>query len=339
MEALDKDPTRNVWNVLGGESKLARATQKLGRIYNWPDQVSKLATYLVYTEKRGMAPEEAWAAVNAVYPNYEEVGHAGKWLRKSPIGSPFVSFTDQTVKAAIHASRDRAGRLLALALAPHLMTLLTSLLMGLSDAEEDAIYGGKSRLDPRRWFRPLVPVPTSKGWQPLPLDLLYIFPLASEFITETGPGGFGIPFLFGQPGVSQMIDLAWNRDDMSGFNLVDRDDDALSRWGKRAAHVAEGIVPVPSVVLRAPRDAYRALAGASDQDVHLLVAKHFLGINLTGRPRKDEVERLLKRRLGEGKVQEFREILRYWNENLRGNRPPMTGEGAIRAVRRERAGR
>ncbi len=101
----------------GGQSPfdaMANAAERFAgpalKQYNAVDQVFKAASFLKQ-KQLGMTSEQAAAHVNKWFQNYEEVGPAVKFLRRSPIGAPFVRFQAEMVRIYGNAMKEHPFKL------------------------------------------------------------------------------------------------------------------------------------------------------------------------------------------------------------------------------------
>jgi len=341
IDKLIRDPQNTVTTALAKFlSRLDRITRKTGNLYDLPDQISKMASYLRHTSGQGWSHEEAVAALQG-YPNYARRGNLTAWARRSPFGASFIAFAGASVQVNLHYARTRPGRLLMMWLLPGLTTLLTSVILGLEDEEIALVNHGvrrktKSplgRYDPFAWmdryFMPLLPWRDDQG-RVRQLDLRWIFPLANDFRVNTGPGGFGIPLLLSQPLTKTGIEIAMNRSSWTGRDIAREHDEPVEKVRAIAKHVFEGVIPLPTITTRGARRIYLAATGDERYPLIKTILKELFGINVSA-PwiRREDAFRMLKEMKGEKAAKAFEVALTAYNEIYRSDRDKRIKSRAV----------
>jgi hypothetical protein len=327
--------------------RLARANERVGNAYDMPDQLAIVASYMAKVAPqgeggRGMSHEEALDSL-WTYPNYAEPGEAARWARKHPFGSSFILFTEQSIKIALRAMRDRPGRLLALYGFPGAITAFTIAMFGLTDEELEIINQDprrKGRLGPERWvnryFQPLVPLRNEDGelqW----IDLRWKMPLADNFRVEQGPGGIGIPFLFETPVARAAIELASGYDLWTGKpvseGVVNPDIDQARLLYDHLKNVAGELLPLPSMVSRSFQNVYRTWVGDSERSYGEALAAGIFGVELKDPyVRREDAFRAIKNALDDKDADLWLRMLDLYNTVYRAEYArPIHPKAVIRA--------
>ncbi len=316
-------------------TKVGEINSRLGRVYDLPDQVAKLASYLKKTQGDGLTHEEAVRLVNRAYPNYDEPGGLAKWSRRSPFGAPFVMFTDQAAKIALGAFRDRLLRLFVLTGSVGLLTYVSRMLTGMGDAEWELVNQDPRRKNfPQRYFQPLLPWRDSDDKAAF-YDLRWVFPLASETNVVSPMGGLTLPFVFQQPFFTASQEVRFNQDDYVGRELSKEDDVLRVRAWKWAVHVMKSTAPTPPLVAKGGGGGIQRIYNAATGEAHESVSRAVLreGFGISARdpwiPR-DRAYKLLVRRLGAGEAKRFAELLTLYNSLYRSDHDKRIGRGRVK---------
>ena len=230
-----KDPDfRTPGGLLGLAAKYDRA---VGKAYSMEDAIFKAAAYVKY-KSEGMTPEQAGAEVNRWFPNYDRTSKLTQKLSKMPVGPPFASFLDQSIRIAGRASKDRPVAMAAIAMMPGIMDFIGKWGAGMSDEEDEIMRSGQGFLE--AYFTPTLPWRDSKG-NALHFDLRYIIPLANDILPQVQEhGSIFLPWLLNGPLAQTVINQSSGRSSFTGkqFNTV----------GERAEDVYNNMVPLPSVI-------------------------------------------------------------------------------------------
>ena len=80
------------WHEALYNATIKKGMNFLGNMYNWEDQIYRIAGFLKMKERLGYSPKQAAAEVDRSYPNYRRLPVAADWLRRWTIFGPFVSF-------------------------------------------------------------------------------------------------------------------------------------------------------------------------------------------------------------------------------------------------------
>jgi N12 class adenine-specific DNA methylase len=320
---------------------LHEVNSKVGRAYDWPDQVSKLASYLKKTapvEKGGLgwSHEEAIEALQG-YPNYARGGDFERWITRHPLGAPFWRFTAASIRVNLHYARNKPARLLVAWMVPGLLTYISAILLGIDDEELDLVAGDprrKNRLD--RYFLPIVPWRDEAG-RLQQLDLRWIFPLANDFRVETGAGGIGVPFLLAQPITRGLVEWAANRSLWTGRDIWREDETGADFIKSLVAHAFEGAAPVPTIVTRGLREIWEAATG-DERDLVKTLLKQVFGLNVNAPfVRYQDAFRIIRDKLDAEHADAFARMIAVFNETYRRERDPvMRPRNVVEGVRRKR---
>jgi hypothetical protein len=230
---------------VGGKS--AAALDKLGKIYQGEEQAWKLAKFIKNREM-GMGIKEAAADAEKYLFNYAKVSPAIKYLRKMPLGAPFITYASKALPIVAE-------------------TLVTNPMrvwkyeMLFKAMEQTAIDNGTvtpEDLDTIRrnsYGRTVVlPVKDENG-DPLKVDLSYLLPWGD--IGEAG-GWFGLPSVASPSGpLNVLIDLGRNNSTFKAANGADpqiwKDTDLPSEKLQKASDYALKAF-LPSITPGIPTD-------------------------------------------------------------------------------------
>lgn len=298
-----------------------RGTDKVGRGYDWIDQISKLASFMHKVDKLGYtwvdARDSLW-----MYPNYDRIGTWANRIRKSAWGAPFWAFNGSAVQWNIRGLRQHPGRLAMMWLAPGALTLLSILLLGLDDEERELADKG------RTYWQPLLPWKDTHG-RAQTLDCQWIFPLANDFRVDTGPGGLGFTFLFGQPITKWALETAGAHDLFSGRRLYTPDDTPREKLQKFVAHTAATLTPLPNIATRGvPRIISESLRRQDESELLRTLLKEVLGLNIRAPyVRRRDALAILRRHFEAADVNAVADLLEVWNEHYAvWDRPIRSGD-------------
>ena len=206
----------------------------LGRFYNAQDQVFKMATFLDQLSQ-GKTDLQAAAHVNRWYPNYAEVGRGVKYLRRSPLGAPFLSFTAEAARIYVSAIAQHPIKFAKwVAVFPATLTAYSAAKQGLSFDDLKQMYQDLPERLQRKYLA-LLPMRDSNGnlrvW-----DLSYILPMADTFEAR------GVPFIgnvaLSNPMVNTVIQVARDENFMTGQKITEPGTSRLESAGKFVAQQA-----------------------------------------------------------------------------------------------------
>ncbi len=296
-----------IGHVLAG-IKVAQKT--LGQTYAVEDQVFKMAAYHKYL-KEGMSPEVAAEEVNKWFPNYERIGIVTRWLRKSPIGAPFISFVDQSVRIAGRGIVERPLQMATLAAIPGVMNYISAIVIGLNPDEKELID------KERGYFEPLVPWRDVKG-RAQTLDLRYIVPLANDIIPEERRGGIMLPWIFSGPAMTLAIEQFSGKERFSGREFIREDMTFKERATARAATIARAAVPHPSITYWGTKRIIGSITGERDEHVANAIIGSLIGLNVRSPYIAEKhVKQIIQNMIDEGDWKEGEILLDVWNERYK----------------------
>jgi len=286
------------------------ARDNLGALYALEDQWFKTAAFLKYRSE-GMSAQAAAEEVNKWFPNYARIGKLTRILRQSPIGAPFLSFVDQSIRIGARAVRDRPIRLLALAAFPEILSYLSALALGLSDEEKELID------KQRGYFEPIMPFRGARG-QVMTLDLRYIMPLANDIAPEFRGDLFILPWFLQSPMLRAGVEQTVNKDLFLGRPIVTDTMTAAEKLKARLGKVALTAAPYPTGVVYGPGRIGRAMDEDGRETLGLAILGTLSGINI--RPAyvsEHDVREVVKNAWLEGEPELAETVLRLWNDRYR----------------------
>lgn len=313
-----------IGQVLAG----VRVVQKtLGKTYAAEDQVFKLAAFHKYIAK-GMSPEAASEEVNKWFPNYERIGKLTRWLRKSPIGAPFISFVDQSVRIAGRGFAQKPLRAISIAAMPGMLSYLAAIAVGMSPDE-------KRLLDKERsYFEPLVPWRNEKGAVQT-LDLRYIVPLANDIVPEERRGGLMVPWMFSGPAATAGIEFWSGKERFTGKDIITEDMTWLQRLRVRSTALARAAVPHPSLIYWGAKRVTDSVTGDRDEPVANAIVGSLLGLNIrTPYIAEKHVKQIVQNMITENDWLEARTLVDVWNKRYKpGHLKNLTVPALVKGLR------
>jgi len=268
-QILKKTEDSKIGQALAG----VKVVQKtLGQTYALEDQVFKMAAYHKYIVE-GMSPENAAEEVNRWFPNYERIGKVTRWLRKSPIGAPFISFVDQSVRIASRGIAERPLRIALLASLPGILNYISAIAVGLNPDEKELID------EERGYFEPLVPWRDKMG-RTQTLDLRYIMPLANDIVPEERRGGLMVPWIFSGPAATAAIEQISGKERFTGKEFIREDMSFKDRVVARGITIARAALPHPSFVYWGTKRVIGSITGDRDEHVANAIVGSIIGLNI-----------------------------------------------------------
>ncbi len=288
-----------------------KVTQRtLGQTYAVEDQIFKMAAYHKYLAE-GMDAETAAEEVNKWFPNYERTGKITRWLRKSPIGAPFISFVDQSVRIARRGIADRPLRIMALVSMPGILNYLGAIAVGLNPDEKELID------KERGYFEPIVPWRDDKGRIQV-IDLRYILPLANDIIPETRGSGLQVPWILSGPAATVAIEQFSGVQRFTGREFIREGMSPMEQVGARAKTIALAALPHPSVAYWGTKRIITSITGDRDEHVANAIVGSILGLNVrTPYIAEKHVKQVIQNMIDENDWREA-EILRdVWNQRYK----------------------
>jgi hypothetical protein len=303
------EPTK-LSQVLGGLKSVHNA---VGEVYGLGDQVFKMASYKKYRAE-GMSPQEAADEVNKWFPNYAETGRLTRILRESPVGAPFISFTDQAVRIAGRAAKEHPVRLAAVAALPGMLSMFSVMALGMGDEEKELVDSGRS------YFEPLIPWRDEQG-RAQTVDVRYIMPLANDLMIQEERGPISLPWLMSTPLASTAIEQFSGRERFSGRDFVREDMTTGERWKARGEQLYKTAGPTPPLAGYGAKRIWNAATGWSGEPVSQAIIGTLSGVNVRN---PYIAERDLRRKLKSlfetdepEKVELARNLIQLWNDTYK----------------------
>lgn len=304
--------------------------EALAGAFDLPDQVAKFASYLKKVEQ-GWTHEEAVRGL-WMYPNPARVGKLARGLRRFAFGQSIgVTFGFEYIRIFGRALRERPVRMLSILGTLPVLNYIGGLLAGMDDDEWELVNADARRknfID--RQFQVALPWRGPTG-EPMFLNLKWWFPLAGDVDLFHPSGGLKIPFLFSQPWASVGFEMAANRDQYTGREIVP-DDEKLGWLGKVPggrmllfAQFAVGkLTPIPNVLHRPGAQlggvgrVFQAALGHSRESVWRALLAVGLGIDVKDPwvPR-ERVYKILAEHKKENRWAEMQRIMGLYNRLYR----------------------
>jgi hypothetical protein len=202
-----------------------KPVKAIGRVYNAEDQIFKLAAFMKRREL-GESPREAARFVNTWFPNYRDVSPAVKFLRKSPLGAPFITFTAEATRIFSNAAKQHPVRFTKWMMAPAMFNSAAAAHLGMSDQDLKRVKGQLPKfLD--QPFTMMWPIRDDDGNVQI-VDGTYIHPLGA-FLAAKRTGALDFP-LFGEviannPMINTALEVGNNIDFFTGRKIVEPGED------------------------------------------------------------------------------------------------------------------
>ena len=305
--ALKGAEDSKIGHVLAG-IKVAQKT--LGQTYAMEDQLFKLAAYHKYI-KEGMSPDTAAEEVNKWFPNYERIGKITRWLRKSPVGAPFISFVDQSVRIAGRGLVERPLRVAALGSLPGVLDYISAIAIGLNPDEKELLD------KERNYWEPLLPWRDNKG-RAQTLDLRYIVPLANDIVPENRRGGIMIPWMFSGPAATLALEQFTGKERFTGREFIREDMSPLEQAKARGMTIARAAIPHPSIAYWGTKRIVGSITGDRDEHVANAIIGSIAGLNVRSPYiAEKQIKQVIQNMIDEGDWREGKVLLDTWNERYK----------------------
>lgn len=256
-------------SILGG---IATVRAKVGTLYAMEDQIYKAAAYEKYIAQ-GMSPRKACDLINQWFPNYEMLSPLTQAARRSPLGAPFLAFTDQAMKIAGRAFKEHPVKLMKWAALPGAMTEFTTWYLGMTPAEREVVDTN------RNYFEPLIPHRDDQG-RVITWDLKWTIPLANDLLPDAKRYGIDVPWALSGPAMDAAVQMISGRDPFTGDAVSDEDASLGRRILDTAVATAKTVAPVPSIVQFGPKRLLKAGKGEGRESLERAIAGVLVGLNL-----------------------------------------------------------
>jgi hypothetical protein len=213
--------------------------RKAGRVYQGEEQIFKLAKFISERDK-GRTVELAVKEAEKWLFNYEKVPKAINFLRRSPIGAPFITFASKALPRAVETAITNPLQIGKYAIMMKAIENRTKADLGISDEELRAIK------ENRRGIHLVLPARDKAGLIQT-LDVSYILPWGD--IGETG-GVFGLsPSISpSNPLPKTIAELAFNKSLYTGREIFKNTDTGTEKAGKIADYLGKNLIPLPTWV-------------------------------------------------------------------------------------------
>lgn len=325
-KALKSGDDTAIGQILAG---IGVVQAKLGETYAAEDQIFKLAAYHKY-KTEGMATEEAAEEVNKWFPNYERTGKVTRWLRNSPVGAPFISFVDQSVRIAGRGIAERPLRVAAIAAMPGIINYISAIAIGLNPDEKELLDKERS------YFEPLMPWRDDRG-RVQAMDLRYILPLANDIIPEDRRGSLMIPWMFSGPAATAAIEQFSGKERFTGKEFIREDMTTMEKARARLATVVRAAVPHPSFTYWGTKRIIGSITGDRDEHVANAIIGSLMGLNVrTPYIAEKHVKQVIQNMIADEDWREAKVLLDVWNGRYKpGHLKNLTIEGMARGLRQK----
>jgi hypothetical protein len=306
--------------VLGS---LKTVHNEVGKVYALEDQIFKMAAYKKYLAE-GMTPKDAAAEVGKWFPDYTDTGRWTRALRNNPLGGPFVSFLDQSIKIAARAAVDRPLRLASILAAPGILSMYSAYALGLSPEEKQLLD------DNRNYFQPLLPWRDAYG-RVQTVDLMYIMPLANDILPQIRNGVINFGWMLSGPVPQAIGEQKYGVEQFTGKPFIKEEMTAGEEAKVRALATAKTLAPIPSLATYGIERLVGAATGTREETLANAILGTIGGINL--RPpyvAEKWVRKTAGNMLDEGLESEAEALLKVYNETYKPrDKDPITMQGVI----------
>lgn len=198
-DALFNTKSESLWDRTAALT--ARTANAAGDIYQAEEQVFKLAKY-IHARESGMGVAEAAKEAEKWLFNYTKVSPAVDFLRRAPLGSPFLTYASKAIPRVLEAGIKDPMRVYKYDLMFKAIEKTSQNHLGISDEDMDAIKRTT------RGQGVILPMKDENG-DPLSLDVTYMLPWGD--IGESG-GLFGVSPTFSPGGpVKALLDVGYNK--------------------------------------------------------------------------------------------------------------------------------
>ena len=193
--------------------------QKASELYQAEEQWFKLAKFM-HNKEKGMNVKDAAADAQKWLFDYSEVPKFIDWARRSPFGSPFITFTYKALPAIVESGITHPWRLASLAYLLNTVVEQSEKRLQMSEEEKARVQkvlperfkGSMAKLSPKFML-----LPWKDRYNQLQyLDLTYILPWGD--IGETGAAGLPSQLL-SNPAFSILSDLKSGRSSFTGQEI------------------------------------------------------------------------------------------------------------------------
>lgn len=304
------------------------------KAYDIGDSIFKLA--IVHNNMRkGMSVDDAIADADEWMPNYARTGKITKWLRKTPVGSPFVSFFDQSARIAMRAITRKPLKVAKIMAIPFMIDALSRAILGVDDKEEKLIHGDSAM---KRWTQtltnPIMPVRDAKG-RVLTLDLKSILPLANDLVPESRNGSVIVPWMFSGPLSNTVIEQLSGKERFTGRNFLSDKMTTGQTLAARGKRLVDTLAPIPSLATYGRERIANAATGNSEENTARAIVGAVGGLNIRTPYIADEiVKKIIQHQIGESDRAEARALMNEWNDTYKpGNQKKLNMADLVRGMR------
>lgn len=234
LENWNKIPD-NMWEKIVNAGRAG--IDKTGKIYQAEEQIFKLAKF-IHSRESGMGIKEAAKEAEKYLFNYEKVPKFIEYARKSPIGSPFVTFASKAIPLAVETSVKNPVKMYKYVAFMKAIENQSKEKLGITQEDIDTIKRN------RRGVNMVLPFKDNNGdYQTL--DLSYV--LAWGDIAESG-GLFGISPTFtpSMPLTKAAIELGMNKSLYFDQPIWKKSDLPEEKASKIANYLVKNAVPLPT---------------------------------------------------------------------------------------------
>lgn len=325
---VSSSPLDGIFHALGKVHKTVLKSYDAG------DIVMKLAAVHNYVRK-GMSLDAAIAETDEWYPNYARTGKITRWLRNSPVGAPFVSFFDQSVRIAGRAVARKPLKVMKIVALPVMLNMLSRSILGVRK-DEDKLVQGESSVS--RFMQPLItpimPVRDKNG-RVMTLDLTSILPLANDLVPQVKNGSLRIPWLMSGPLATSVIEQWSGQESFTGRPFINDKMTLGEQMGARGKQLWNTLAPVPSLASYGAERISKAATGGSDESVGRAVLGAIGGLNIrTPYIAEGIVKKVIENMIGDKDRTAARSLLDEWNNTYKpGDKTKLKMSSLVQGMR------
>lgn len=302
--------------------------------YDTGDILFKLA--IVHNNMRkGMDVDAAIADADQWMPNYARTAKITRWLRNTPVGSPFVSFFDQSARIAGRAIQKKPLKVAKIAAIPVMLGAISRAILGVREEEDKLMAGDKAT---SQWVNrvtdPIVPVRDRDG-RLMTMDFKSILPLANDLIPHQRNGSIIVPWIFSGPLSNTVVEQLSGKERFTGRTFISDTMSPGENLAARGRRLFDTLAPVPTVATYGRERIAAAATGQSEESTARAILGAVGGINIrTPYIAERVVRKIIQNQIGEKDRDEARALMNEWNNVYKpGNEKNLTMADLVRGAR------
>ena len=301
--------------------KLQAVNEAAGQAYDFMDQVSIMVKHMRNLAD-GMSREESVTEL-WMFPNYANAGKFANWARNHPLGSSFIMFSEQSAKIMLRAVRSKPGSMFAMMALPGFLTMLSAIILGVSDEEWkiwNTDFTRKGSWGVERWlnryFQPMLPI-RSKDGKLQALDVRWSFPLANDFRVDMGAGGIGTSLFLNTPLARGVLELV-GVDLYTGRRISPEEHQGMQRFTDHMLNFMQEVEPLPRMVTRTWKNLWRVIQGDDERSWWEALLNGVFGTTIrVARLNRREVFKVIQAEIGSENADAWLKMAEIYNSVYR----------------------